>query len=290
MEHVGVARVERVAPVRLARHDDRDRRRMLFHHADLHRRRVGAQHDVGAQVERVEPFARGMILGDVERVEVVVVAFDLRPEHDREPVPLEVRADVVDRAADRVDRAQARGGAGHRDVDRDLQRRFEFAQAQLLRGAGQRGLHRLDGGIDHLSRGRPFGRWERADRAADGGHFAAAAEICDAHVFEFAFARHGRQGSLETGRERGQLIFENSHAKRLIRQNKTPGPLSERFVPKDFTVPAGREPGACESGRRGALIHLAVQQIRANVPGASKEFPEQLGRVHRRFDTPLMSR
>ena len=49
----------------------------FFKRAHLHRRGVRAQQTAVFQPERVLHVARGMIGGDVERVEVVVLGFDL---------------------------------------------------------------------------------------------------------------------------------------------------------------------------------------------------------------------
>ena len=56
-----VARVDGIAAEALPRRDDRDRRTVLLHRADLHRRRVRAQQQRIGEPERVEVFARRMI-------------------------------------------------------------------------------------------------------------------------------------------------------------------------------------------------------------------------------------
>ena len=82
-------------------HDDVDRRGLLLHCPDLHRRGVYAQEDrlrveqvrCRLDVERVGGQPRWMGDRRVERIEVVVDAFDLRPLGDVEPEPDE---DVFD--------------------------------------------------------------------------------------------------------------------------------------------------------------------------------------------------
>lgn len=85
MEHRRVCLVV-IGAVNATRTNDADRRALLFHFADLNRRRVRAQ-DVGravvalgaVHIERVHFGAGRMVTGDVERVEVVPIGFNLRP-------------------------------------------------------------------------------------------------------------------------------------------------------------------------------------------------------------------
>jgi hypothetical protein len=113
----GVRRVA-VAPVGAPRDHDVQRRRVRLHRADLHRRGVRAQHDVGRDVERVGVVARGVRDVVVERVEVVVDELDLGALDAREA---EAEEDVLDLAPGLGDEVQAadRLGrlAGERDVD-----------------------------------------------------------------------------------------------------------------------------------------------------------------------------
>ena len=87
-----MARIDRVAPIAAARRDDRDRRLVLLHRANLHRRGVRPQQQRVGDKERVEAFARRMSRRNVERVEVVVIGLDFGAEHDGEAAPLKVRA------------------------------------------------------------------------------------------------------------------------------------------------------------------------------------------------------
>src|SRR5215211_2983245 len=133
----GVGRVA-VATVRAPGDDDVQRRRMGLHRADLHRRRVRAQDDVGRDVERVGVVTRRV--GDVvvERVEVVVDEIDLGPLDAREA---EAEEDVLDLAPRLGDEMQAadrlRRLARERDVDAVLGqagvelRGLELAAARL---------------------------------------------------------------------------------------------------------------------------------------------------------------
>ena len=81
VEHRRVAGVEGLVAVRAAGRDHEDRRLHRLHGADLHRRRVRAQHHLlglaELDVERVLHRARRVPGQDVERLEVVPVVLDL---------------------------------------------------------------------------------------------------------------------------------------------------------------------------------------------------------------------
>ncbi len=103
-----------VHPVDPARGDHPDRRALRLHGADLHRRGMGAQHMRRAVVagragheEGVVLLPGGMFGGDVQGVEIVPVAFDLRPFGDAEPHVGEDRGDLLGDLADRVDACPA---------------------------------------------------------------------------------------------------------------------------------------------------------------------------------------
>ena len=112
-----------VAAIDRARRDDAHRRLLRQHRADLHRRRVRAQHDVGRalDVERVLHVARGMILRHRQRFEVVEVGLDLRPVGDGEAELREDRLDLAPRQRDRVQVAEPMHAPGQRHVDGALE-------------------------------------------------------------------------------------------------------------------------------------------------------------------------
>ena len=205
VEHRRVPRVDCVAPVGLARHDDRDRRRYRLHRPDLHRRRVRAQQDAGPQIERIEALARRMIGRDVERVEVIVFGFDLRAEHDGEAAPLEVAAGVLHRTAHRVQRAVSESRRWKREVDRLSEFRIERACAERCDPLRNVRFHLDPSRIDDLPRLRPVGRGQAADRAADGGNLAAAAQKEHAHGFECRSVVRVVEGGCQTLAERRKV-------------------------------------------------------------------------------------
>ena len=93
MEHGRMGQI-RVAAIDLARSDDRDRRLLGQHGANLQGRGVGAQHHVVRDVERIL-HVPGRVLGrHVERLEIVVVGLDLRAGDDGEAEFAEGLADL----------------------------------------------------------------------------------------------------------------------------------------------------------------------------------------------------
>src|SRR2546425_2396720 len=116
VEHRRVRDV-RIAAIDPAGADDTDRRALGLHGADLHGGGVGAQERVFREVEGVLHVPRGMILGDVQGLEVEVVALDLRPLGDGKAEAHEDRNDLVLHPGERVARAQRRTTAGEREVE-----------------------------------------------------------------------------------------------------------------------------------------------------------------------------
>ena len=86
VEHGQVGRVRRLASIDAAGSDDVHRRRLRLHRADLHRRRLGAKQELrmpgDRHVEGILHRPRRVVLGDVERLEVVPVILDLRAFRD----------------------------------------------------------------------------------------------------------------------------------------------------------------------------------------------------------------
>ena len=84
-----------VPAVHAARADDPHRRLLPLHGPDLHRRGVRPQEHLAAHVEGVLHVAGGVVLRDVEGLEVVVVELDLGPLGDREAHAREHVDDLV---------------------------------------------------------------------------------------------------------------------------------------------------------------------------------------------------
>ena len=156
-----VRRVRRVATVRAPRAYHADRRLVLHHRADLHRRGLRPQEAVVAEPERVAPIHRRMVRGRVERREVVEPVLELGTVRDREAELAEYRGGLLDDAGERMlhsERAPApreREIGVHRLLARRAralrgERRLNF-RAPGLHGLAERGtlllrdvLHRLD--------------------------------------------------------------------------------------------------------------------------------------------------
>src|SRR5439155_22777222 len=116
LEHGGVRRVERIPAVTAPRDDDPNWRWIALERPDLHRRGVRAQQHVAAQTEAVLRVERRMVLGKVQRVEVVALGLGFGADDAREAQLLEDVADLVDDLRDDVDAAAPLGPAGHRDI------------------------------------------------------------------------------------------------------------------------------------------------------------------------------
>ena len=122
VEEEAVRGVHGVGAIDPAGRDDADGRPALLHHADLHRARLAAQQHVVVEEERVEGVARRMVLGDVQRLEVVVVALDLGAEGDLEAEPDEDVLDRGDGLRERMEPAARDGPAGEREIERRASR------------------------------------------------------------------------------------------------------------------------------------------------------------------------
>src|SRR3954468_20235026 len=137
LDLVELRRVGRVAvaAVGAPRDDDVERRRVGLHRADLHRRGVRAQDDVGRDVEGVGVVAARVRRVVVEGVEVVVDEVDLGALDAREAEAEEDVLDLAPRLRDEVQAAdRLRRLARERDVDAVLREpRVELLGLELLR-------------------------------------------------------------------------------------------------------------------------------------------------------------
>ena len=230
MELEEMARIDGVAPKALPRCDDRDRRRVALHGADLHRRSVRPeQHRVG-EPERVESFARRMIGGNVERVEVVIVRLGFGADDDRESVADEIRAALLDDAPDGVDRTGGLRDGREGDVDRVGKFAVEAARLEALRRGPQLELHRPDGVVDDHACVAPLLGCEFADAAPQRRDFAAASEVRHAHVFKRLPVVRGFDRIGKPPLQFPKLILQFRHHSRKW---KTPGRSFSPGAPKN---------------------------------------------------------
>src|SRR3954471_14906045 len=214
LDLVELRRVGRVAvaAVRAAGDDDVQRRRMGLHRADLHRRRVRAQDDVGRDVERVRVVAAWIRQVVVERVEVVVDEVDLGALDAREA---EAEEDVLDLAPGLGDEVEPTDRlwrlAGEGDVDAVAgEAGVELAGLELFRAVLDErleGLARLVGGL--ADRAALLGR-ELGDAAQEVRQLGLAAEIADAELLERRARGGAGDGGLGLGAKRSDAV-EDAH-------------------------------------------------------------------------------
>ena len=192
VEQRGVGRVYRVRAVHTAGRNNADRRLFLLHDAYLHARGLRAEHHVIRNIEGVLRVARGVVLRDVERFEVIVVELDLRAFRDREAEADEDLLELVEHDVQRVLLADDDFLARQGDVD--------GLRLELLREGGlSDGLLPLfDDGlnlgahvVDHLADGRALLGRNVLHALEQGGQLALFAEELDACIVERTRVRGG---------------------------------------------------------------------------------------------------
>src|SRR3954454_2140401 len=227
LDLVELRRVRRVAvaPVRPARDHDVQRRRVGLHRADLHRRRVRAQHDVGRDVEGVGVVAARVRRIVVERVEVVVDEVDLGALDAREAEAEEHVLDLAPRLRDEVEAADRLGRlARERDVDAVLrQLRIELRCLELLGALLDELLERLARLVGGAADGAALLGRELCDAAQEVRQLGLAAEVADAQLLE-RLARAGPgDGLLGLGAQRSDTVQHAHDAPTLAVSRWTAG-------------------------------------------------------------------
>ncbi|MNY24408.1 hypothetical protein D3C86_1581200 [compost metagenome] len=101
MEHWGV-RLIIVVTVNAARRNNTDWRLLVLHGADLHARSLGTQQTRGVEPEGIVIGTRRVVSRNVQRVEVMIVVFNLRPGLNGETQFAEESFDTVDGTGDRM--------------------------------------------------------------------------------------------------------------------------------------------------------------------------------------------
>ena len=193
VERRRVRRIGRVASVDAAEGDDVHGRLLRLHRPDLRRRRLGAEHRLVVEEERLQRRARRMPGREVEGVEVVARRLDLAAVDDRVPEPEE---DVLDLAPDLRDEVEVPAPdrrAGHRHVDALL------GQPPVELGTRQLRLARVDRGLEPLAeRVQRHPRLAVAHLAERELQLALPAEVLDADLLDLVGGR-GRLDSCEGG-------------------------------------------------------------------------------------------
>ncbi len=152
MEHGRVGHIG-IAAIYPARRNDAEGRLVRLHVMHLHRRRMRAQHVARLKIKGIVHGARRMILGDIQRGEIIEIGFDFRPIGHFEAHGTEQGLDAIQRAADRMQPAVATPTSGQRHVDGFLaQLAFEFGFLNRLAAHFQRGFDGLLGFVDPRAR------------------------------------------------------------------------------------------------------------------------------------------
>ncbi len=175
MEHRRVAQGVVVA-VDAAEAEHAHRRLALEQRADLDRRGVGAQQPPVAQVEGVLLVARRMIVGEVERAEVVVVGLDLGAFGDAVAHRSEDALDLLVDQRDRMERAGRPAPPGQGDVDRGArERRLALLFAEPAIDRLERRLHLLAQLVNALAEVAALGGVDLLELRLQRAHDAALA-------------------------------------------------------------------------------------------------------------------
>ncbi len=157
---------------------------------------MGSQDDVVFDIEGVLHVPRRMVLGDVQRLEIIIIQLDFRPFHHRKAKTGKDSADLFPDLRDRMETAVPDGPPGKRDV-------HPLAEGDLLLPGGCQSLENLidSGGKGLLDLVAVFaelgpvpGRHTR-DVAEQSGQQALPTEITGTDGLEFLF----RSGLPELG-------------------------------------------------------------------------------------------
>src|SRR3954451_9199788 len=214
-----------VAAVRPSRDHDVQRRRVRLHRADLHRRRVRAQHDVGRDVERVGVVAAGVRRVVVEGVEVVVDEVDLRALDAREAEAEEHLLDLAPRLRDEVQAAhRLRRLARERDVDAVLgELRVELRCLELLGALLDERLERLARLVGGAADGAALLGRQLGDASEQVRQLGLAAEVADAQLLERLARAGAGDGLLGLGAQRSDAVEDAHDAPTLAVSRRTAG-------------------------------------------------------------------
>ena len=158
--------------------NDPHRRLLLDHRPDLYRRGVGAQEQVILHKEGILHVPGRVILGEVERFEIIVVELDFRPFGNQKTKPGKDIADLLNDQGNRMLGPCRRPSAGKGYIEQFaaeffiFQPLFQRREAVLSKPSSRRVTHR----IDDLADKRSLFRSERTDPLHDRGQFTLLAE------------------------------------------------------------------------------------------------------------------
>ncbi len=220
-----------------------------------HGRGVGPEQDAAlasgpaqgrlVHVERVLHVAGGVVLRDVERLEVVPVELDLRPARHLVTEPREDGDDLVGGSRHRVPVAKRQEAAPRqRHVERRAaQLLLELLRLEALASAPEQRLDLVANAVRHLADPRAFLGRELPHPAEDGRDLALLAEKADAEILQGALVARRPDGLPGPFDQALELSDEVGH--RLGPRPGLPGP-------RPRSRPAGRAPGRrAPCGRAG---------------------------------------
>ena len=190
-EHRGVRRIIGIAPIDTTggNHANRRVRLVLLHRARLHGRGLRAQQDVLGDVERILHITRRVVLRQVQRLEVIVIALDLGSLLDGKAHLEENLLDAVQRNCERMQMSDDRRASrqGHVDLlGGNLIREFPVRQFLGLRCKQFLKLGaRL---VDDLADARTLLLCEGAHAAQESRHLPLFSKEFYTYIVEFAQA------------------------------------------------------------------------------------------------------
>ena len=193
-----------IAPVDPARNNDAYRCAFVAHGPNLHGRRMGSQDVAGVQVERVVKRPRRVVLGNIQRREVVIIVLDFRSAAHPEPGCAKDIDNPPQRTGYRMQPAHRLAAARQRDVDPvgefclDLHRLEPFPASSDLVNDG------LLDAIDLATGGGPFFDRQLAETLEFGSNQALAAEVPDAHRIQLRQIVRRSDGSLRLFKQSGR--------------------------------------------------------------------------------------
>ena len=162
-----------------------------------------------------------MIVGDVERVEIIVVGLGLGTDDDRKAVAREIRAAVLDDAPHGMNRAGERRDGWKGYVDRGGEFGFEAARFEPSAKLFQTRFHHGDGIVDCFARAGAIGCRKGPNRPAHFRYLAVSAEVGYANALERLLVGSSICGSDKTLLQLVEVLCQFRHrsskAKRPVR-------------------------------------------------------------------------
>ena len=171
---------------------------------------MGAQKVAIGEPEGILHVARGMVGGDIQRIEIVIFVFDLGAIQHGETERDEQVFDFGLNPGDGMQVAHARAGRGQREIQPlGVKPLFQGLRIELAQPRFEGGFQFLLGGIQQLADARAVLGRQLAHVFAGLGERAFAAKHFDAHLLQI----FGRACGLDAGQRGGfkirQLLFEH---------------------------------------------------------------------------------